>query len=274
MPDKQCKVGPLLRLGKANGAEWPNYVERYDLTEADIPALIALVIDQELHKLNDSSTEVWAPVHAWRALAQLKASQAVEPLITTFDCLDDDDWALEELPLVMAMIGPVSLEPLISCFQQPVVKESSHVLAMSCLAQLALAHSDVRSRVVEAFQAYLRNPDQQALMLNSCLVCNLLELEAKEAIDEIRHVFALDCVDLMYVGDIEDVEIQLGLRDQRETPKPYGHPLTEYEQALRELLEPPGSFEEPYVRPAPKVGRNDPCPCGSGKKHKKCCGTN
>ena len=22
----------------------------------------------------------------------------------------------------------------------------------------------------------------------------------------------------------------------------------------------------------PKVGRNDPCPCGSGKKHKKCCG--
>lgn len=25
-------------------------------------------------------------------------------------------------------------------------------------------------------------------------------------------------------------------------------------------------------RDAPKVGRNDPCPCGSGKKHKKCCG--
>ncbi|CAN5922978.1 YecA family protein [soil metagenome] len=25
------------------------------------------------------------------------------------------------------------------------------------------------------------------------------------------------------------------------------------------------------VNAAPKVGRNDPCPCGSGKKHKKCC---
>ncbi|MCG2879304.1 SEC-C domain-containing protein, partial [Obesumbacterium proteus] len=22
----------------------------------------------------------------------------------------------------------------------------------------------------------------------------------------------------------------------------------------------------------PQVGRNDPCPCGSGKKYKKCCG--
>ena len=28
---------------------------------------------------------------------------------------------------------------------------------------------------------------------------------------------------------------------------------------------------ETFVRATPKVGRNDPCPCGSGKKHKKCC---
>lgn len=40
----------------------------------------------------------------------------------------------------------------------------------------------------------------------------------------------------------------------------------------------PGWAEEllpkpkPFVAP-PKVGRNDPCPCGSGKKHKKCCGS-
>jgi uncharacterized protein YecA (UPF0149 family) len=29
---------------------------------------------------------------------------------------------------------------------------------------------------------------------------------------------------------------------------------------------------EPIRRDTPKVGRNDPCPCGSGKKYKKCCG--
>jgi len=28
----------------------------------------------------------------------------------------------------------------------------------------------------------------------------------------------------------------------------------------------------PVVRAADKVGRNDLCPCGSGKKYKKCCG--
>ena len=30
---------------------------------------------------------------------------------------------------------------------------------------------------------------------------------------------------------------------------------------------------EPFVRDQPKVGRNDPCPCGSGRKFKRCCGS-
>ena len=32
--------------------------------------------------------------------------------------------------------------------------------------------------------------------------------------------------------------------------------------------------QEPIRREGPKIGRNDPCPCGSGKKYKKCCGRN
>lgn len=30
--------------------------------------------------------------------------------------------------------------------------------------------------------------------------------------------------------------------------------------------------QEPFVRKEPKIGRNEPCPCGSGKKYKHCCG--
>ncbi|MDP2938517.1 MAG: SEC-C metal-binding domain-containing protein, partial [Candidatus Omnitrophota bacterium] len=33
-----------------------------------------------------------------------------------------------------------------------------------------------------------------------------------------------------------------------------------------------GPQVEQYKREEPKVGRNDPCPCNSGKKYKKCCG--
>lgn len=31
------------------------------------------------------------------------------------------------------------------------------------------------------------------------------------------------------------------------------------------------TYQEPYIRVEPKIGRNDPCKCGSGKKYKKCC---
>ena len=41
-----------------------------------------------------------------------------------------------------------------------------------------------------------------------------------------------------------------------------------FDQAVQEALPP----AEPVRRDEPKVGRNDPCPCGSGKKFKKCCG--
>jgi preprotein translocase subunit SecA len=36
----------------------------------------------------------------------------------------------------------------------------------------------------------------------------------------------------------------------------------------------PRAKQETVVRTQPKVGRNDPCPCGSGKKYKKCHGAN
>lgn len=35
---------------------------------------------------------------------------------------------------------------------------------------------------------------------------------------------------------------------------------------------PSATLRAPLRRDAPRVGRNDPCPCGSGKKFKKCCG--
>jgi uncharacterized protein len=40
-----------------------------------------------------------------------------------------------------------------------------------------------------------------------------------------------------------------------------------YRKAIHEL-----ELAKSYQRQHPKIGRNDPCPCGSGKKFKKCCG--
>ncbi len=57
--------------------------------------------------------------------------------------------------------------------------------------------------------------------------------------------------------------VQLQPREPQKQPEmPYGGSQPPHE----------GEKIEPYKREAPKVGRNDPCPCGSGKKYKKCCG--
>ena len=42
--------------------------------------------------------------------------------------------------------------------------------------------------------------------------------------------------------------------------------LSDIDLLLRALAGEPSAH-----RPAPRIGRNDPCPCGSGKKFKKCC---
>ncbi|MDP6231538.1 MAG: YchJ family metal-binding protein [Nitrospinaceae bacterium] len=44
------------------------------------------------------------------------------------------------------------------------------------------------------------------------------------------------------------------------------------EHESRIISSKPTSSSEPFTRDQPKVGRNDPCSCGSNKKYKKCCG--
>jgi hypothetical protein len=51
-----------------------------------------------------------------------------------------------------------------------------------------------------------------------------------------------------------------------------GRLLAAYVRALKETyLEAASGKKKPIVRPGAKIGRNDPCPCGSGKKYKICC---
>ncbi|BCG62803.1 MAG: hypothetical protein methR_P0459 [Methyloprofundus sp.] len=98
-------------------------------------------------------------------------------------------------------------------------------------------------------------------------ICALIDLKAIETIETIRDVFERDCVDIGIPGDLEDVENALGLRSKRDTPEPdYNFLPPEMRQTLERLLELEESKSD-----APKVGRNDPYPCGSGKKYKKCC---
>jgi preprotein translocase subunit SecA len=62
-----------------------------------------------------------------------------------------------------------------------------------------------------------------------------------------------------------DREIQTGKIESGPLPAPPSN---------GNLLQGKQQPKQPYVRGKKKIGRNDPCPCGSGKKYKNCCGRN
>ena len=93
----------------------------------------------------------------------------------------------------------------------------------------------------------------------------------RNPINEYR-IQGADMFDAM-VADIKETTVLrvLSALPRREAP-------IERKQVAKPLVEGFAGGKMPQkkapVRKAEKVGRNDPCPCGSGKKYKKCCGAN
>ncbi|MEP1554572.1 SEC-C metal-binding domain-containing protein, partial [Paraglaciecola sp.] len=100
-----------------------------------------------------------------------------------------------------------------------------------------------------------KNPKQEYKKESFELFTEMLESLKVEV------VTILSKVQVKAQEDVEAVEEQRRQADN--VPKKFEHQETTSARS-----------EEPStdVREGPKVGRNDPCPCGSGKKYKQCCG--
>lgn len=285
-------VNQLLHLGEPHGKErqeWRDYTALGISTEA-VPELIRMATDDALNDGPQNSKLVWAPVHAWRALAQLRAPEAIAPLLTLFQrAADSDDWVMSDLPEALAQIGAAAIEPTANCLADTARGEWERVTAADALGRIGLAHPELRAECVTRVAAQLENFAEQSDNLNAFLIAPLWDLRAVEAMCVIERAFASGRVDESVNGDWEDVQIHFGLKTEREHPrKP--NSLTEMSREIAGLREEIQAYErenaglrptldeltfgpppEPYLAP-PKIGRNEPCPCGSGKKHKKCCG--
>ncbi|MBD1862704.1 MULTISPECIES: hypothetical protein [Trichocoleus] len=65
--------------------------------------------------LESEGLEIWAPIHAWRSLGQLRAEAAIEPLLSLLHRMDDEgnEWIGEELPEVLACLQPQLFQLLV-----------------------------------------------------------------------------------------------------------------------------------------------------------------
>ncbi|WJG08721.1 preprotein translocase subunit SecA [Aliiglaciecola sp. LCG003] len=103
-----------------------------------------------------------------------------------------------------------------------------------------------------------KNPKQEYKRESFQLFSEMLESLKVEVIN------ILSKVKVKAESDVEAVEEQR--RQADDMPKNYEHESPE--QSTQDAQDQPSTS----VREGPKVGRNDPCPCGSGKKYKQCHG--
>ena len=74
---------------------------------------------------------------------------------------------------------------------------------------------------------------------------------------------------------IIEFHVRYQARDKKKPTDHYERSLFEKEGGQWKFVDAEGAESgTPIRRTEPKIGRNDPCSCGSGKKFKKCCGVN
>jgi hypothetical protein len=274
-------VADLLTAGDVRNRPWLDYLSVYGFTPDHTPDLIRLMQDEELHLADSDSDEVWAPLHAWRALGQLGDPAAVEAIVALLPRIDGEynsDWEQEELPLVLGMIGSPAIPVLGAFLANPQHGLYARAAAATAIGKIAQADKSLRAECIAVLANQLGQHEQQDPTFNAFIISDLIDLRAVEAAEAMADAFEAENVDFFVAGDWEEVQMELGLQWERSTPKPeYGWIPDEYvplAQTVREKFRqnPSGSRKEKKQTAVPKVGRNDPCPCGSGLKYKKCHG--
>ena len=109
-----------------------------------------------------------------------------------------------------------------------------------------------------------KNPKQEYKRESFELFEQLLENIKHETIRYLSHV---------QVSSQDDVARMEQQRKNQALNHQYQHAkLDELNESETETDQNSSDTAKPVLRSAPKVGRNSPCPCGSGKKYKQCCG--
>ncbi|WP_157899924.1 DUF1186 domain-containing protein [Luteitalea pratensis] len=203
------------------------------------------------------------------------------PLVTWFRTAETTDLDLigdvltEDAGRMLAAVWGGDRGPLQRLVESPTADEYARAAGLNALALLVAWEEAPRDAVVSYFvrlatEGLERTPGQT---WNS-LAVECAEIEALEVFPALRAACLEGLIELDYIPAVELDEVEAGQRGVRLQDFRSRHP------AIRDVLQ-----EMKWAQPvrvtthAPnrrsdgsKIGRNEPCPCGSGRKYKKCCG--
>ncbi|MCT7983871.1 HEAT repeat domain-containing protein [Laspinema sp. A4] len=215
-------VSNLLTYGAVFKYDFKNsthYLEKFGFTAEQIPELIRMIGDDELHDADAESLEVWGPIHAWRSLAELRAETAIQPLVSLIHTLDDHDWFIDELPQVLAQIGPDAIPALRDYLANPDYNTSARASAVNSLEVMATQHPEVRDECVSILTERLAYFDPESQILNGFIVFSLVELKAVEAASAIEAAFAGDRINKDWCDNWDTIQVGLGLKEAKKKLK-------------------------------------------------------
>lgn len=245
------RVAPLLTYGdcqQMGQEQWPDYVGELGLTTADEPELIRMALDAQLHQMGSDRVEVWAPVHAWRTLGQLRSEAAITPLLALFE-RNDDDWVLFELPRVYGMVGPAAIPALTAYLEDATQDAWRRTIAADSLVHIAKNHPESRDVCVATLMQQLEVATNDTDLI-SLVIASLLDLKAVEAAPAIERAFATERVDEMLVGSWPSVQVELGLKQESDFSAAELKPKFSPDLAkAAELLESLAVFNTPAQKP-------------------------
>lgn len=281
----------LFRLGKGDFPEvYESIATELKRGNANTAAqqLLKMVEDETYYDYTDEDDETetgdprsWTRLHALCTLQLLgePARIGIVPLLSLLD--DDDDYINEAVAFYYAAMGEPAIEPLAKALMDSDEDTYYRAGAGSALAELGEQQPELRDRIVAVVeQALVLEQEDKATV--GLLITNLLDLGARESLAIIQQAFAEQRVDLSIV-QMPEVEEHFELPvvtpyvDWTKLPEYADDGEEDYEDWSEEAPLPaldedePREVQTPFVAEV-KVGRNDPCPCGSGKKYKKCCG--
>lgn len=207
-------VSDLLEVGYPAGEF--DYTQLFGLTPEHIPELIRMACDPELNDGDCEGDGVWGPLHAWRALGEMRAPDAVEPLVALLETIADDDFS-GDLAHSIGRIGAPALPHLLELARGTGRNADARALAAGALGEIPGDAPETRAEVITALTQLVEDDPDPDVVTGA--VNGLLDLKAVEAAPAIERALADGRLDVSTCGDWEDVQVELGLLDERLTPQ-------------------------------------------------------
>ncbi len=196
---------------------------KYGLEKSDIPQLLEIggrISDYYNSEVEDDDSTDWATSSfALSALQQLKSE---EGLHLVYRIANQQDFAEfeGELLLKFSESNPEALLKLAEEFFLTSAYSTRNYI-LEGVGKIAASDSEKIGRIEQFFAENLKHYQDLDKSNNGFLVGGLIEIgKGKEHYDLIKEVYRIGKADISIRGDLEDIEIELGMRTERETPKP------------------------------------------------------